>query len=374
MIITRAFVRDVVTTGLAVTLVIFSMFFVIRGVNFLHDAARGVIPVSAVLSLVSLAMVSYLDIIMPLMFYIALILVVNRWHSERQLTVLAGCGVSLLQFIRPILWLNLIVVGLVAFFSLYLAPLSAAKGRQLEEAYRQSSEVNGVIIGRFVPLKKSNTTYFVEDFDRETGFYRNVFVNQGSFEREGVVVAKSAYRTKDENTNDQFLVLQQGSRYEGKPGLPEYRVIDYEQYAIRIEPPQSRKLNIPVKAQPTLSLLNRDAPQYFGELTWRIAKIFIFPVLSIFAIAIPYIGHRDGKAHGGVLALLVCLTYNNFLGYSITLVKNGSFGGSSMPVWLVHLGFALLACYFLYRRHFNLPLAPLIEKLSIYRRKAVPTG
>jgi len=163
MIINRSFILEVIRTALAVTFVVVSIFLVLRVMGFLSQAADGLIPVGGVLSLVGLKMVAYLDVMLPLMFYIALIMVLNRWHGDQEMAVLASAGIGTSHFLKPIGLLVLFLGGLVAFFALYLTPLSLAKGYALEKEYRESNEVSGVITGKFVEGKDGNGVYFVED-------------------------------------------------------------------------------------------------------------------------------------------------------------------------------------------------------------------
>lgn len=358
VIINRSFITEVLRTALAVTFVIVSIFLVLRVMGFLSQAAEGLIPVGGVFSLVLLKMVSYLDVMLPLMFYIALIMVLNRWYSDHEMAVLASAGVGLAHFLRPIGVLILTLGGLVAFFSFYLTPLSLAKGYALEQGYRQSNEVSGVVTGRFVEAKAGNGVYFVEDYNRASGDYENVFVYRASFEREGVVVARTAYRTEDEKTDDQFLVLVNGSRYEGVPGSPEYRVVDFEKYAVRIEPKNRPANYLPIRARPNNELRNSDQANFRSEWYWRVAKIFTLPVLAIFALALSHVDSRRGRSTGMVLAFLVYLTYSNMLGYAVAMVKKGEVS-TGTPIWTVHLVYFALALYCLYRRNFNLPLLPM---------------
>lgn len=365
MIVNRAFISEVLRTALAVTLVIISIFLVLRVMGFLGQAAEGLIPVGGVLSLVVLKMVSYLDVMLPLMFYIALIMVLNRWYADQEMAVLASSGVGIIHFLKPLAWLIFFIGGLVAFFSFYLTPLSLAQGYQLEQKYRQSSEVSGVITGRFVEAKDGNGVYFVEKYNRQTGDYENVFVYLKSFEREGVVVSKTAFRMEDEKTQDQFLVLVNGSRYEGNPGAPDYRVVDFERYAVRIEPRNQTKLYLPVRSRPNAELRDSNDPRLKSEWYWRIAKIFTLPILAIFALALSHVDSRRGKTTGMMLAFLVYLTYTNMLAYTVALIKKGEAINGS-PIWLVHALYFVLACYCLYRRNFNLPIMP---EVNLFRRK-----
>lgn len=367
MIIDRSFITEVLRTALAVTFVVISIFLVLRVMGFLSQAAEGIIPVGGVLNLVALKMVSYLDLMMPLMFYIALIMVLNRWYADHEIAILASAGLGITYFLKPLGLLVFVSTAVVAFFSFYLTPLSIANGYALEQEYRQSNEVSGVITGRFVEAKGGNGVYFVEGYNRSTGNYENVFVYLASFEREGVVVAKTAYRTEDEKTQDHFLVLKNGSRYEGVPGSPDYRVVDFETYALRIEPKVRSKLTYPIRARTNTELRESDDPRMRSEWYWRIAKVFTLPVLALFALALSHVDSRRGKSSGMIMAFLVFLTYSQLLGYTVALIKKGQVS-NGVPVLIVHGFYFILACYCLYRRNYNLPMIP---ELKLFRRQPV---
>ena len=360
MIINRSFVTEVTRTALAVTFVIVSIFLVLRVMGFLGQAANGEIPVEGVFSLVGLKMVTYLDVMLPLMFYIALIMVLNRWHSDQEMAVLASAGLGVTHFLKPLSVLIFTMGGMVAFFSFYLTPLSVAKGDALEQGYRQSTEVSGVVIGRFNKIRSNDGVYFIEGYNNKTGKYENVFVYRASFEREGVVVARTAFRTEDEKTQDQFLVLENGTRYEGNAGTPQYRVLEFEKYAVRIETQNKVVNTLQIRARPNNELRTSIDQAFRSEWYWRVAKVFTLPILALFALALSSVDARRGRSTGMVVAFLVYLTYTNLLGYAVALVRKGE-AVSGNPIWAVHVVYLLLAIYCLYRRNYNLPLVPSIN-------------
>ncbi|MDG1905250.1 MAG: LPS export ABC transporter permease LptF [Arenicella sp.] len=366
MIINRSFISEVLRTTIAVTFVIVSIFLVMRVMGFLSQAAEGLLPIGGVLSLVALKMVAYLDVMIPLMFYIALLMVLNRWYTDKEIAVLASAGVGITHFLRPLAILVLFVNGVVVFCAFFLTPMSLERGYDLERGYRQSREVSGIVTGKFLEAKGGNGVYFVEDYNRSTGNYEGVFVYRASFKREGVVVSQEAYRMEDPNTQDQFLVLLNGSRYEGNPGSPDYRVIDFEKYALRLEPANQTTLALPIRARSNTELMESDVPSFRSEWYWRIAKIFTLPILALFALGLSHVDSRKGKSSGLTLAFMVYLTYTNLLGYTVALVKKGE-SLTGTPIWLVHGIYFLLAVYCLYRRNYNLPLIPAVR---IWRKAA----
>ena len=42
------------------------------------------------------------------------------------------------------------------------------------------------------------------------------------------MVAERGFQQIDDNTGDRFIILKNGSRYEGIPGNADYRMIDFE--------------------------------------------------------------------------------------------------------------------------------------------------
>jgi len=345
---------------LTVTFVVIIIFLVLRGMGFLSQAADGVIPVSGVSILVLFKMVSYLDVLIPLMFYIAAIMVINRWYADNEMVVAASAGMGLMHFLKPLSLLVVLLTSIIVAFSFYLTPLANEKSYLFEKKLKNSSEVSGVLTGKFVEGKDGSGVYFVEDYNRKEDNYENVFVYRSSFDREGVVVAETAYRAEDELTDDQFLVLLNGSRYEGNPGSPDYRVIDFEKYALRIEPKSTQKIKLKPKALPTNELRGLTQPVMKSEWYWRIAKIFVLPILALYALALSHVDSRQGKSDGLVFAFLVYITYYYLLGYTTALIKKGD-ALDGTPIWVVHGTYFIFSLYCLYRRNYNLPLAPEIR-------------
>lgn len=357
MIIERALTREVVQTGGAVTLVLMSIFLVVRLVGFLREAAGGDIPVDSVLSLLLLKLVTYVDVILPLMLYIAVLMVLGRWNRDNELTVLAACGVGLGQLLRPLSFLMTGVAALVALFSLYLAPLSVRSAERIEQAYQQRSEITGVVPGVFMETRRGTGVYFVERYDPSTDSYTNVFVYNSSFNKEGVVVAKTGFQRLDELTGDKFLVLRNGTRYEGNPGEPDYRVLEFERYAIRIEDSAPVEPVVPVKGMTNRELLATDEPRLATEFQWRLSKPVVIPALVLFALGFSQLSPRSSRLPAMLAAFIVYFLYTNLLGFAVALMHRGRLD-PTLGLWWIHAAFLLAGLYVFARRSRSRSLIP----------------
>ena len=357
MIIHRAFIREVLQTCGAVTAILFSIFFVTRLVGFLSAAAEGDIAIDSVFTLLTLKMLTYLDIIVPLVIYISILLVMGRWIRDNELTVISACGIGMQQFLKPVLILFVIFGTLVGAFSLYLSPLSARAGYDIEFQYRNRSDATGIVPGVFTETRGGTGVYFVEEYDRETDTFRDIFVYNVGEKNDSVVVAASGYKTVDEKTNDDFLILKDGTQYRGDAGDLEYNVVDFETYAVRLKNRAVRQNTLAIRATPTIDLLEHDLPRAVGEFHWRFSKVFMLLVLMLFALSFSSIKYRKTRFPGMVSALIVYFLYNNVLGVAMALIRKGTVP-PHFSLWVVNGVFLLLAIYLFRRRAQNLSLVP----------------
>ncbi len=360
MIIHRAFVREVLQTCAGVATILISIFFVVRLVGLLDQAAEGSIAMERVLVLLLLKLITYLDLIVPLVIYISTLLVMSRWIRDNELTVINACGVGMNTFLRPVVVLFAITGSVVAVLSLYLSPLSAETVRVMEFTDKNRSDMTGIVPGVFTETKQGNGVYFVESRHPETGIFKNIFIYTAGENQDDVVVAASGYRTTDEQTNTDFLELVDGSRYSGAAGDDQYTLLDFDSYSLRLKPrPNADNIGLPVKARPTTTLLEQSGHQRAaaGELHWRIAKIVMLPILMVFALCFSSQTYRKKRFPGMIPALLVYFAYFNALGVGIALIKRGEFH-PHLSLWAIHLLFLTAAAYLFARRSRNLRLLP----------------
>ena len=357
MIIHRAFIREVLQTSSAVIAILFSIFLITRIVDFLRQAAEGDIPINSVFLLVMLKMITYLDILVPLVLYISILLVMGRWVRDNELTVISACGIGMRQFVRPMLVLFAVVGTMVALFSMYLSPLSAEITHGKEYEYRNRTDISGILPGVFTETRGGTGVYFVERYDAETDTFRDIFVYNGNDDEEGVVMARTGFRTVDQESNDDFLILKNGAQTRGAAGAAEYGVMEFETYALRLKKRAYHDFALPVKAMPTRQLLEQDHRTAVGELHWRVSKVAMLPVLMIFALSFSSITYRKARFPGMMAALLVYFVYSNMLGFAVAMIRKGAVN-PHVGLWVVHAVFLTLALYFFFRREKNKRLLP----------------
>ena len=318
-------------------------------------------PLGRIVSLLGLKVLSYLDVMLPLMLYVAILLVLGRWRKDNELIVLAASGLGLPAFLRPAVTLMLISVLLIGGFSFYLSPLSVQAGARVETELRNRSDLESVVPGLFIESASASAVYFVESRDADSKRLKNLFAYGSDLGNEVVIVAANGYQETRSGTD--YLVMTEGVRYDGTPGSPTYRVTRFEKYGIRIQQQASGPLQVPLRGWKTQRLMGNTFckgtecrnPLLVSELCWRISKVVMVPVLILFALASNSGYSRRQRLPGFVIALGIYFVYYNAVGLLVGMIRNGTVTDSTM-LWLLHLLMLVAAGYFFWCRSNNRPL------------------
>jgi len=361
VIIHRAFVREVLQTVGAVMAILVSIFMAIRVVKILQDAVEGDVPLESIFTILVLKLITHFNIIIPLVMFVSILLVQNRWSRDNETIVIKACGVSAKSFLKPAFILVLIMGVITGLFSLYLGPLSAHIGKNIEIDFRNRSDIAGVIPGVFTETRNGQGVYFVEAFNDQIKQYKDVFVYNGG-EKEGVVVANNGFKTVDQFTQDEFLVLKDGTRYEGAPGEDQYAVTNFETYALRIKKNERSQFAYSVSSFSTPRLMKSRQRASISELHWRIAHVLAIPIMTLMALSFAASSYRESRLPGMLTALLTYFAYINFLGVAVSMVRNGRID-SHWGLYYVHIPFAIWAIYRFSRTVADKPLIPSFKRI-----------
>jgi lipopolysaccharide export system permease protein len=173
-------------------------------------------------------------------------------------------------------------------------------------------------------------------------------VSATQHQKTGVMVAKEGFQETMPN-GDRFLVLLNGRRYEGEAGTAEYRIAQFDRYAIRIEVSEMVARAPTTKTTPTPELLTNRTPANMAELSWRLGLPISALMLSLLAIPLSFVNPRAGRSMNLLLALLIYATYSNLLSIVQASIAQSRLD-VSLGLWMVHAFMAALLVALFYRR------------------------
>lgn len=349
MIFRRALLRELVYNCLAVFVVIVVITLSTLFIRLLGDAARGDLAVDAVLAFLGFGLLNFLPVLLSLSLFIAVIMSLSRAYRESEMVVWFSAGLSLTDWIKPVLYFALPVVFAIALINLAVIPWSLQKKDVYRQMLNSREDLSAISPGIFAESRNGDKVYFVESFARTGTRVKNIFMQSVENNKLGVVVAREGFHTELPN-GERYLVLDQGRRYEGVPGQANYRVAEFGRYYMRVEPyilPAHQAFE--PKALRTTQLLRNPTAANMAEFNWRLSFPISAVILTLMAIPLSFVNPRAGRSFSLIVALLVYVIYNNLLGVSQAWVAQGRIP-SLVGMWGVHLIMAVVLLVMFYQR------------------------
>jgi lipopolysaccharide export system permease protein len=356
MIIDRAFYREAAQTTGAIVLVLMVVLVMFGLTAILGRVAKGDYAEDIVFQLVGWQTLRRLDLLLPLALYLGVLLTFSRWYRDSEMAVLAACGVGLVRLLKPVLLLSAAIALIVTWVAFYLTPLSSRALEEVKNDSAQRSGYSGVSPGAFTDAGPDGRILYAESVN-DRGEFGRVFVSHPVAGRARVILARAGLPFVDEKTGDHFVALLDGWAYEGVPGRPDYRIVHFEQYAVRLNLKPVAPMPASTEALPTTELLERSDREAAAEWQWRLSKPLSVFLLAIYGVVLSYTDARRGRLANLFIAILVYFIYSNLLGIGQTLMKKGQMPPGA-GLWWVHVLMGSVVFYLFWRRNRHRPLLP----------------
>lgn len=376
MIFQRALRRELLSTAGAVFTTLFTITITVMLIRILGQAAGGRVASQDVIALIGFTSLGYLPIILNLTGFVSVLLVISRSYQDSEMVVWFASGQSLSAWIRPVLGLGIPLIILTALLSMVVTPWAYKNRAEFQERFQKREDIARISPGRFQESTSADRVFFVEGFDENQSKVRNVFVNTVRDGRNSVVVAREGSIETDDH-GGRFLILQDGRRYDGLPGQPDFQVMEFERYGVLVSR-QSPVItgDTTSRAIATLRLFQEDNNVFRGELLSRIASPVMGLLLMMLAIPLSYVNPRSGRSANLIIALLMFVVYSNM----VNVFRNAVIFGQlpfSLAWWPIHVIAALIVFgLFVWRLNVNSRYHPqvlwgaLMRKIRFSRQPA----
>ncbi len=323
-----------------------------RIIRYLASVAQGELPGGAVLGLMGLKLLWAQTIIIPVALFLAALLTLGRWYRDSEMVALTAAGVSPLQFLFPVGLLGLAAAIPISYLSFFLAPWAEEQTIKIEERIESEPALTGISSGVFRTLDGGKRIFYVQKLNKDRTRLENVFIRDLTNPEAETVIAAPRGRIEVDEYGDQFLVLEKGYRYDGKPGKLNYREMQFAEYALLIQQPELKQKRRKEEALPTHQLWGQGAAAQ-AELQWRLAIPVSTVLLMLLAVPLSYTPPRSGRVVGLTVAVMVYLLYTNFLKVSSAWLADGKIP-DWLGLWWVHL--AIMALFLVMMVNLNNPM------------------
>jgi lipopolysaccharide export system permease protein len=286
---------------------------------------------------------------MQLAVFIGVLLTLSRWYRDNEMAVLAACGTSIMDLVRPVMLFTLVAATVLAIAVLVIRPAAFVRIQEIRQENLDQSDLDLLAPGQFTVM--DGQTFYIES--RDAGEARGaVFVQKNSGSDALTIVAKKAAQTTDRNSGQRQIELIDGTVYAGRPGTANYRVTSFERYQLQLETNRMYRPVDHVESVPLLALPDfHDTRRGITELQTRLSKPLMLFVFAGIAMVLSYSDPRRSHYRSLFIAVLVFFLYLTILQTVRDMMKVGTMP-LGLGLWWVHVVAGALI-YFLLRRRLN---------------------
>lgn len=303
MILRRYMTQQVAANTAIVLLFLMALMLGGRLIRYFGIAAEGRLDVGLLFAIIGYNIPTFLELILPLSFFIALMLVLGRMYVDQEMSVLFASGISRGRLTRLMIPL---IAGLFVFqmgISLLAKPWGLSNSKQIWQTQSLGSLLDLVRPKTFI--SSGNYHLYVDEFDKEKRELKNLYVVQQQTDKSGkiakndvIITATRAYQVPSKDTDSSMqLDLFQGRRYELGTNNAKYNQASFEKYRITLEKPASEKITeTNVETQTTAKLLaNTQKPEVKAELGYRFTMPWLIIIAAMLATPLAQVRPRQGR-------------------------------------------------------------------------------
>ncbi len=339
-IIDRYILREVLKAFLAILTVLFTIFLGQIFTKILQQAALGAISNDVLFTLVGLDALHVLGKVLPPAFFFSILYAIGRMYRQNEMTAMAASGVGTMRIYRSVLYAAVPMSLIVALLTMSVLPWMNQTKDEILEVEEKNNEFTGTTAGRFNEFRQGGLVFYVEEMSADKSRLRNIFVQNRQHGKLGLITATEGYQYVDEESGDRFIVLQDGHRYEGKPGDNAFSIGQMKKYGMRITHQQVQQGVVSYAARPTSTLMASVDIKDLSELQHRLLLPVAVLVFALISVPLCRTMPREGMAAQIGFAILLYVMFINMQAISGNWMETGV-TPSWMGRWWVH--FVMLA-------------------------------
>jgi len=363
LIIKRYINKDIYSATASILLVLILIFVSSRFVRYIQLAVDGTISASAVFELLALQIPSVAGFLIPLSFFLAILLTFGRLYSDNELVVIHSLGIGQRHLAKMLLPMALVFALMTGFLSTLLTPWAIAQGKILMAEQISQAKLGVFSAGQFRKNANKDGIVFVET-KSDDGTIKGVFSvsrqlmakpkpleienNLGVSESQSrqsrpllkIQTAQSGRQWKDDETGINYLVLEQGqfSEYDVEKGT--WQLTDFGSSYTRILQDDSIDLKSNIKSTSTADLIDQLGDREWAALHWRLMAPISIPLIGLLAIPLSRTRPNKGKFSRLLPSVLIYLIYVLIMMYSRKLIESGVIPGV-LGFWWIHLAMGM---------------------------------
>lgn len=336
-ILSKSLNIEVFRSSIGVLLVFFLLVVGSRVVGYFEQAAEGNIDPGIILSVIALRFPDFITLLIPLSFFLGLLITIGRLNSEGEIHGYFSAGLSKFNLIKFLLPQAFIYFFITLVLSLYIAPYTKNLSKELLVIDSFEEQIDAIQSDEIVSLDDGGFLY-VQTADE--GLIKGVKLFQVEEDNSFIVISDELLTTEKDKTIE--LNLKNGSFYGGLFSETSKIISNFNNFNFEIDKNMSQSNDLSLTKLFDYSLASDQA-----TFQWNISIPITILILLIYGIYISSSKLREGKFSFMLPGMLIYVSYLSFLILGREFISDNP--GSIFNLWFIHGLFVLFLLLYTYR-------------------------
>ena len=336
-ILSKSLNMEVFRSSIGVLLIFFLLVVGSRIVGYFEQAAEGNIDPGIILSVIALRFPDFITLLIPLSFFLGLLITIGRLNSEGEIHGYFSAGLSKFNLIKFLLPQAFIYFFITLVLSLYIAPYTKNLSKELLVIDSFEEQIDAIQSDEIISLDDGGFLY-VQTADE--GLLKGVKLFQVDEDNSFIVISDELLTTEKDKTIE--LNLKNGSFYGGLFSETSKIISNFNNFNFEIDKNISQSNDLSLTKLFDYSLASDQA-----TFQWNISIPITILILLLYGIYISSSKPREGKFSFMLPGMLIYVSYLSLLILAREFISDNP--GSIFNLWFIHGLFVLFLLLYTYR-------------------------
>ncbi len=356
-ILSKSLNIEVFRSSIGVLLVFFLLVVGSRVVGYFEQAAEGNIDPGIIVSVIALRFPDFITLLIPLSFFLGLLITIGRLNSEGEIHGYFSAGLSKFNLIKFLLPQAFIYFFITLVLSLYIAPYTKNLSKDLLVIDSFEEQIDAIQSDEIVSLDDGGFLY-VQTVDE--GLIEGVKLFQVDEDNSFIVISDELITIEKDKTIE--LNLKNGSFYGGLFSESSKIISNFNNFNFEIDKNISRSNDLTLT-----KLFDYSSASDKATFQWNVSIPITILILLLYGIYISSSKPREGKFSFMLPGMLIYVSYLSLLILGRELISDNP--ESIFNLWFIHGLFVLFLFLYVYREKIVLvSFANLAIQENIYLR------
>ena len=337
---------EVLLSTIGVLLIFFFLVVSSRFVGYFEQASEGLIDPSLVFKVVFLRFPDFITLLLPLSFFLGVIITVSRLYSDREIFGYLAGGLSendLVKYLFPqAMFFFLITLSL----SIFLAPYTKELSKEILSLDTIQEQFESVRPKELFSFNENDGFIHVEN--KENNILDEVIIFIQNDDYSSLIIAENLiHEDLSSKTN---LDFKDGVLYQDIFNQNSSFVSYFGELSVPINNSKNTISGLSLS-----KLFDFSIKSSKSQTQWNLSIPLTIFVLLIYAVNFSKVEPRQGRFSVLVPSIFIYILYLSLLILARDSFDEGSIASQNY-IWYVHLIFLLFAIFLLFRKNFNISI------------------